>query len=149
MGRRANVGKACLNCRKRKAKCTGQPPSCQTCQLYNDECKWGEDDDGRKPASRQFVQSLKNRIKSLEAALEARGQLVPSPGDEGHDESDNEEEMVDRVSQAMLHLQVGDVMRIGLIHRLEWMGSKCITTDQLLLMRISRLPPFFVTYHRD
>ncbi|OXC63478.1 hypothetical protein AYX13_06698 [Cryptococcus neoformans] len=105
--RRANVGKACLNCRKRKAKCTGQPPSCQTCQLYNDECKWGEDDDGRKPASRQFVQSLKNRIKSLEAALEARGQLVPSLGDEGHGESDNEEEMVDRVSQAMLHLQIG------------------------------------------
>lgn len=47
-------------------------PSCSTCQAHKEECIYDPDHDGRKPPSREYVQSLLGRIKALETALAER-----------------------------------------------------------------------------
>ncbi|KAL7424094.1 hypothetical protein Q5752_001679 [Cryptotrichosporon argae] len=103
--RRNNVAKACVNCRRRKTKCDGAKPTCGTCAGYRDECAWDEDD-GRRPASRAYVQSLRDRIRVLETALGERiTEVAPglSPDGAGHGVAD-----VQAVTGDMLHLQMGN-----------------------------------------
>ncbi|GAA5982315.1 hypothetical protein JCM5350_006141 [Sporobolomyces pararoseus] len=63
------TSKSCNNCRKRKAKCDGVQPSCSTCTLYRDECRWSEEGDKRRMAKKGEVAALRERIKVLEGLL--------------------------------------------------------------------------------
>lgn len=63
---------------------------------------WGSDDDARKPASRQYVNALQQRIKVLEAALKDIQQHVPPA-----DGLAEEEEEHEGLAATMLHLHVG------------------------------------------
>jgi hypothetical protein len=79
---------ACAQCRARKRKCDGVEPACGFCLKRGDEvsssilaaigtapiigvdhtgvqCMWGSQS-VKKPASKQLVESLKNRIEALE-----------------------------------------------------------------------------------
>ncbi|KAM0747627.1 hypothetical protein T439DRAFT_383241 [Meredithblackwellia eburnea MCA 4105] len=68
----AHVTMACNGCRRRRAKCDGQP-SCKTCTQYGELCVYSDQPDGRKPTPRAYVEALEQRIKMLEAVLDARG----------------------------------------------------------------------------
>lgn len=63
--------------RSRRTRCDGQP-RCGTCRLVDEECVYEGDQDGRRPATKQYVESLKNRIKQLESQLQAKSSGGPS-----------------------------------------------------------------------
>lgn len=109
----------------RKARCDGEKPTCRTCLTNSvgtvflllrpfsyaerrtdaqDTCEWAEEEDGRKSVNRQYVNSLKDRIKVLEAALREKGQEY-SPMIEV-DEEEDEEEPLAGLSRSVLHLHV-------------------------------------------
>ncbi len=44
-----------------------------TCSLYNDDCQYTTEQDGRKPVTKPYVDALKQRIKVLESLLRERG----------------------------------------------------------------------------
>ncbi|KAH7338366.1 hypothetical protein B0J17DRAFT_421242 [Rhizoctonia solani] len=80
-GRRGQyVSRACSECRRRRCKCDGGQPACGTCVFYGRECSWSVDNDARRPATKQLVESLHAKIQMLEAELEQlKGPpLVPS-----------------------------------------------------------------------
>lgn len=68
----------------RKTRCDGGMPRCATCTLYKEDCVYDSGQDGRKPASKEYVQSLQERIRSLEAALD---ETCRQNGAEGQDAS--------------------------------------------------------------
>ncbi|CAJ0542659.1 Ff.00g001890.m01.CDS01 [Fusarium sp. VM40] len=41
--RRKRIRQACLNCRKKKVRCTGEKPVCSFCQRLNQDCEYAED----------------------------------------------------------------------------------------------------------
>lgn len=67
------VSTACAGCRRRKSRCDGATPSCSTCLAHKEECTYSAGD-GRKPPSKEYVQSLQERIRALERALEEQTQ---------------------------------------------------------------------------
>lgn len=68
-------------------RCDGNA-RCSTCVLYEEDCIYEPDLDGRKPATKMFVEALQNRIKVLEEML----------GDqESGDGADNDNSSVDQV----------------------------------------------------
>ncbi|KAK0457686.1 fungal-specific transcription factor domain-containing protein [Desarmillaria tabescens] len=71
--RKSHVSRACNACRRRKSKCDAMKPKCSTCSLYNDECHYTTEQDGRKPVTKPYVDALKQRIKVLETLLRERG----------------------------------------------------------------------------
>ncbi|KDN47830.1 hypothetical protein RSAG8_03250, partial [Rhizoctonia solani AG-8 WAC10335] len=83
--------KACNSCRRRRCKCDGVHPICGTCTFYGHECTWSQEEDARRPATKQLVESLRVRIRELESELSqiraasvndetARTSMVPSSG---------------------------------------------------------------------
>ncbi|GAA5963919.1 hypothetical protein JCM3765_006053 [Sporobolomyces pararoseus] len=98
------TSKSCNNCRKRKAKCDGVQPSCSTCTLYRDECRWSEETDKRRMANKGEVAALRERIKILEGLLagmdiQAQGQNTGErtelldPEDEEEEDTDTEKDV--------------------------------------------------------
>ncbi|OHE98437.1 hypothetical protein CORC01_06228 [Colletotrichum orchidophilum] len=69
--RRRYTSKACEECRRRRAKCDGQRPICGRCSERSINCLYRSEEDGRKPASKTYVQLLRNRINLLEAVLQS------------------------------------------------------------------------------
>lgn len=73
-------------------------------------------EDGRKPASRQYVNTLKNRIAVLETYLKEQGQQLPSPTvdeSEGYAPEDGDDDQeLENVSTSMLHLHVSPVSAV-------------------------------------
>ncbi|KAF4876585.1 Nitrogen assimilation transcription factor nirA [Colletotrichum siamense] len=69
--KRRYTSKACEECRRRRAKCDGQRPVCTRCSERNINCMYRSEEDGRKPASKSYVQLLRNRIDLLEAVLQS------------------------------------------------------------------------------
>jgi hypothetical protein len=53
----------------RRTKCDGAP-RCSTCQLHDVSCVYGHEHDGRRTASKQYVQALEHRVKELETQLQ-------------------------------------------------------------------------------
>ncbi|GAA5863052.1 hypothetical protein JCM3774_001405 [Rhodotorula dairenensis] len=80
---RTNASRACAPCRRRKSKCDGANP-CSTCSLYQDQCTYSVDLDGRKPPARHYVAALEERIKVLEGML--NGPAMDA-GDDGTEDS--------------------------------------------------------------
>ncbi|GAA6048761.1 hypothetical protein JCM3770_003948 [Rhodotorula araucariae] len=65
--RHSYASRACVNCRRRKSRCSGTQP-CETCQHHKDECTFTSERDGRKATSAAYVSALELRIAQLEAA---------------------------------------------------------------------------------
>ncbi|KAJ1308056.1 hypothetical protein OPQ81_002123 [Rhizoctonia solani] len=61
--------KACNSCRRRRCRCDGVHPICGTCTFYGHECTWSQEEDARRPATKQLVESLRVRIRELESEL--------------------------------------------------------------------------------
>ncbi|QRV89881.1 Fungal specific transcription factor domain [Ceratobasidium sp. AG-Ba] len=61
--------KACNGCRRRRCRCDGVHPVCGTCSFYGHECTWSQEEDARRPATKQLVESLRVRIRELETEL--------------------------------------------------------------------------------
>ncbi|KAK0377076.1 hypothetical protein CLIM01_05546 [Colletotrichum limetticola] len=69
--KRRYTSKACEECRRRRAKCDGLRPICGRCSERAINCLYRSEEDGRKPASKTYVQLLRNRIDLLEAVLQS------------------------------------------------------------------------------
>ncbi|KJK60987.1 fungal transcription factor regulatory middle homology region [Aspergillus parasiticus SU-1] len=65
--------RACEECRRRRAKCDGNRPSCSRCSQWRVPCQYSVAEDGRRPASKTYVLLLRQRIESLERLLERHG----------------------------------------------------------------------------
>ncbi|KZV95086.1 hypothetical protein EXIGLDRAFT_766566 [Exidia glandulosa HHB12029] len=62
-----HVASACKGCRKRKAKCDGQPNvTCSKCKTHGDQCIWTTEQDGRRTVTRDQAQALRSRVDALE-----------------------------------------------------------------------------------
>ncbi|KAL0940086.1 uncharacterized protein CTRU02_206696 [Colletotrichum truncatum] len=57
---RQPVPAACLQCRKRKVKCTGTRPTCSRCSIQGLDCKWDTEPDTTRS------ESLRRRNEELE-----------------------------------------------------------------------------------
>ncbi|ORY35048.1 fungal-specific transcription factor domain-domain-containing protein [Naematelia encephala] len=78
--RKTNVSRACTTCRRRRVRCDGLP-RCSTCQVSDVECIYDPDQDGRKPATKLYVEALVNRVKALEEQLANQdGNTSSTPG---------------------------------------------------------------------
>ncbi|KAL1407380.1 hypothetical protein Q8F55_006802 [Vanrija albida] len=78
----SHISKACNGCRRRKMKCDGAQPSCSICKVYNEQCVYNPEQDGRRSAPKAYVSALEDRIRLLEGALRAHGindDLGPGP----------------------------------------------------------------------
>ncbi|ORY28190.1 fungal-specific transcription factor domain-domain-containing protein [Naematelia encephala] len=73
--KQSHVTRACTNCRRRRTRCDGRP-SCATCKIHDDECIYDADKDGRKPASKQYIESLEKRIKQLERQVSQHTNVI-------------------------------------------------------------------------
>ncbi|PLB48892.1 hypothetical protein P170DRAFT_475222 [Aspergillus steynii IBT 23096] len=69
---RKYTSKACDECRRRRAKCDGQTPSCSRCLTRNISCHYSVQNN-RQPAPKSYVLLLRNRIEALEHILRSHG----------------------------------------------------------------------------
>ncbi|KAF9942571.1 hypothetical protein BGZ67_001184 [Mortierella alpina] len=63
--KRIRISTACVNCRHKKIKCDGQVP-CAHCEKFRAECVYPV---ATKPANQEYVETLENRLKSVESHL--------------------------------------------------------------------------------
>ncbi|KAE8379370.1 hypothetical protein BDV26DRAFT_291392 [Aspergillus bertholletiae] len=68
-GRSRYASRACQECRRRRAKCDGNKPSCSRCLDRQLPCIYTTDDDGRGTAPKAYVRQLQARINILERIL--------------------------------------------------------------------------------
>ncbi|KAF4466941.1 transcription factor [Fusarium albosuccineum] len=73
---RAGKTMSCKRCQFRKLRCSRTEP-CDKCLQAQQTCEYRQDDRKRRPASRQYVTSLENRIASLEGLLMRIKQASP------------------------------------------------------------------------
>ncbi|KAF9923854.1 hypothetical protein FBU30_006091 [Linnemannia zychae] len=64
--KRIRISTACINCRQKKIKCDGQTP-CSHCEKFKTECAYPA---VNKPANQEYVETLENRLKSVESHLQ-------------------------------------------------------------------------------
>ncbi|KAL5001524.1 fungal-specific transcription factor domain-containing protein [Aspergillus recurvatus] len=76
------TSRACEECRRRRAKCDGKKPACSRCLQWQISCQYSTAEDGRRPASKAYVTSLRQKIESLERLLERHG-IDPRKENEG------------------------------------------------------------------
>ncbi len=53
---------------QRRIKCDGLP-RCATCTEFDEPCLYEADRDGRKPATKQYVEALESRVRLLECMM--------------------------------------------------------------------------------
>ncbi|KAJ5085126.1 hypothetical protein N7532_009897 [Penicillium argentinense] len=70
---RKYTSRACEECRRRRAKCDGNRPSCSRCLDRGLRCQYSTAEDGRQPAPKAYVVMLRNRIELLERVLRSHG----------------------------------------------------------------------------
>ncbi|KAL3453040.1 fungal-specific transcription factor domain-containing protein [Aspergillus insuetus] len=56
-------GLTCANCRARKVRCEGGQPTCKTCEIYNEECRYD------KPPSMSDFLAMAKRLENAEKEL--------------------------------------------------------------------------------
>ncbi|RBR15914.1 uncharacterized protein FIESC28_07116 [Fusarium coffeatum] len=100
--RRKRIRQACLNCRRKKVRCTGEKPTCSFCTRLSQECVYAEDRRSWKRApitlevgdeevtaaamdtiNARFA-SLENQISTLQDTIE---KLIPLVADQKPDET--------------------------------------------------------------
>ncbi|CAO3563622.1 unnamed protein product [Mortierella alpina] len=64
--KRIRIPIACVNCRHKKIKCDGQVP-CSHCEKFRVECVYPA---ATKPVNHEYVETLENRLKSVESHLQ-------------------------------------------------------------------------------
>ncbi|KAL4808375.1 hypothetical protein BDV18DRAFT_134835 [Aspergillus unguis] len=100
---RTRASLACHNCRRRKVKCDAQttPPGmkCTSCRQMDIPCAVDRNGDRRKSASRKHVETLEQRIQTLEGFLRQNSQ-IKSPQDEEVDLLSEDGGPVDAPSQS-------------------------------------------------
>ncbi|KAF9184953.1 hypothetical protein BGZ51_003031 [Haplosporangium sp. Z 767] len=77
--KRVRIPIACVNCRHKKIKCDGQNP-CSHCTKFKAECIYPA---ATKPVNQQYVETLENRLKSVESHL--NGLLNKGAGDDNQE----------------------------------------------------------------
>ncbi|CUA70896.1 Nitrogen assimilation transcription factor nirA [Aspergillus nidulans FGSC A4] [Rhizoctonia solani] len=117
--------KACNSCRRRRCKCDGVHPICGTCTFYGHECTWSQEEDARRPATKQLVESLRVRIRELESELSqlrvtsanietARTSMVPSSASsDAPAEPTKPESQPEFSGQSHLTMQEGNISASG------------------------------------
>ncbi|KAL2815054.1 fungal-specific transcription factor domain-containing protein [Aspergillus cavernicola] len=60
---RARRTLTCENCRARKTRCDGTQPSCKTCEVYHDECRY------EKPPPMSQIIAMANRLQEAEQTI--------------------------------------------------------------------------------
>ncbi|CVL06366.1 related to transcriptional activator Mut3p [Fusarium mangiferae] len=70
-GASKRTGNACVPCRSSKVRCDGKLPSCQRCLNRRTICHYGERKGRGRGKSKQYIQTLEERLKSVEVALNA------------------------------------------------------------------------------
>ncbi|KAF9378375.1 hypothetical protein CPC16_011345, partial [Podila verticillata] len=82
--KRIRIPIACVTCRHKKIKCDGQTP-CSHCEKFKVNCVYPV---ATKPVNQEYVETLENRLKSVESHLKellARGMsLEQTPDSEEH-----------------------------------------------------------------
>ncbi|KAF8608463.1 hypothetical protein BDV93DRAFT_603272 [Ceratobasidium sp. AG-I] len=59
----------CDSCRRRRRKCDRRTPVCSLCEKRNDECVYDPTLDQRRPAQKNYVAALEERVALLEGIL--------------------------------------------------------------------------------
>lgn len=57
-------------CLTTSLQCNGARPKCSRCLDYATDCNYSTEEDGRKPASKFYVEALRGRINLLEGILQ-------------------------------------------------------------------------------
>lgn len=65
--KRQRVSRACLQCRTRKIKCTGESPNCAACRATGQNCSYGEAK--RRGLPPGYLQQLEKYVKRLETIV--------------------------------------------------------------------------------
>ncbi|KAH7322036.1 hypothetical protein B0J17DRAFT_684740 [Rhizoctonia solani] len=80
--RRPYVTRACNECRRRRCKCDGEQPTCGTCAASGHECSWNPDTEASRPFTKQYIESLRVKVKLLESQIAQlqTGPSTPSAG---------------------------------------------------------------------
>lgn len=105
------VRSACLQCRRRKIKCSGERPTCRSCTSCDVECRW------QVPAGLTRTQGLKQELQSVMNQLNDSETLVGRM-QRGSDEEatlllarlrlgDSVEELAHDVRTRQVHLEDG------------------------------------------
>ncbi|KAG0360582.1 hypothetical protein BG005_010387 [Podila minutissima] len=91
--KRIRISTACVNCRQKKIKCDGSLP-CAHCEKLHAECVYPV---ATKPANQEYVETLENRLKSVESHLQGllsrgwgkgAGGAIPGPDDDPSEDND-------------------------------------------------------------
>ncbi|EXL91409.1 hypothetical protein NOF04DRAFT_17930 [Fusarium oxysporum II5] len=69
-GTSRRTGNACVPCRSSKVRCDGKLPSCQRCLNRRTRCHYGERKGRGRGKSKQYIQTLEQRLKNVEVALQ-------------------------------------------------------------------------------
>ncbi|KAK4055461.1 hypothetical protein OIV83_000007 [Microbotryomycetes sp. JL201] len=77
-GAKSRAVVACLTCRRKRIKCSGEQPTCSTCLKHGRPCEWDLEHDKRKPYTREVVEALQQQISSLEAKIASMQSLSAS-----------------------------------------------------------------------
>ncbi|CAE6416336.1 unnamed protein product [Rhizoctonia solani] len=77
--RRPYVTRACNECRRRRCKCDGEQPICGTCAASGHECSWNPDTEASRPFTKQYIESLRVKVKLLESQIAQLQSGPPTP----------------------------------------------------------------------
>ncbi|KAH8590206.1 fungal-specific transcription factor domain-containing protein [Bisporella sp. PMI_857] len=68
--RRCGRGLTCANCRARKVRCEGSQPTCKTCEVYHDECRYD-----KAPPISQVIAMAKRLQEAEDVIAELRAKV--------------------------------------------------------------------------
>lgn len=85
------IGQACLECRKKKTRCTGEQPSCKKCRRLHKSCVYPNSTQPKDCFRDNDIESLHASVATLSAKVsqveqileEVRDHLKGKPGTEG------------------------------------------------------------------